>query len=536
MATMRSAFLVALALTASACGGERSGADDARASARGGTVVVTSSDDLTPMNSLVNSNRWGQEVLRYALALPLVRYGPDLGYEPALASAWEASGDTAVLFELRHDVYWHDGAHTTAYDVAFTFERAIDPHSTYPAAGDFASWRGVEVVDSFHVRFRYSPHADPLASVPFLPVMPRHLLDSIPAERMGQAEFNRHPVGNGPFRFVEYRPGERWVFEANPDFPEALGGPPRLDRFVWRVVADAAAQMAEMRTGNAQLALNVGAEAWIGLDSTGPVVPVTREARQYAMIAWNGRHAPLGDARVRRALSMAIDRQRMIDAVRYGHGYLATGPVGRYHWSYDDTLEPLPYDTAGARALLAEAGLRDVDGDGFLDRPDGGPFRIELLYPPVQPNPDLAELVRNDLAAVGVRLEPRPMEFGAIVGVVMAPARDFDGVMLAWEADFRLNMRANFDGRAVDEPLQIAGYSNLAADSLIDSTERITDRDAARPLLHRLQRILRDDQPWAFLYYYDDLFAAARELRGADMDIRGALVNLPRWWLAGTAP
>ncbi|MGD8279177.1 MAG: ABC transporter substrate-binding protein, partial [Gemmatimonadota bacterium] len=433
-------FLLALALTAGACGGEPPGTATATPIA-GGTVVVTSSDDLAPMNALVNGARYGQEMLRYGFALPLIAYGPGLGFEPVLARNWEAQGDTAVLFELRDDVYWHDGAHTTAYDVAFTFERAMEPGTTYPNAADYANWTGVEVIDSFHIRFRFTPHGDPLATVPFLPVMPRHLLDTIPAERMGQAEFNRHPVGNGPFRFVEYRPGERWVFEANPDFPEGLGGRPRIDRFVWRIVADNAAQMAELRTANAQLALNVGAEAWTALDTAGPVTPITRESRQYSMIAWNGRRAPLGDARVRQALSMGIDRQRMIDVINYGHGYLATGPVGRYHWSFDESLEPLPYDTAAARSLLAEAGLHDVDGDGMLERSDGSPLRLELLYPPSQPNPDLAELVRSDLARVGVRVEPRAMEFTTIVGRITTPDRDFDGAMLAWEADFRLGLR-----------------------------------------------------------------------------------------------
>jgi peptide/nickel transport system substrate-binding protein len=221
--------------------------------------------------------------------------------------------------------------------------------------------------------------------------------------------------------------------------------------------------------------------------------------------------------------------------IRFGRGYLATGPVGRYHWSFDDSLAPLPYDTAAARALLADAGLRDLNGDGMLEMPDGSPLDLELLYPPSQPNPDLAELVRSDLARVGVRIEPRTMEFTSIVGRITSADRDFDGAMLAWEADFRLGLRATFHGGELDNPFQIAGYRNPAADSLIDQSERIADRDAARPLLHRLQRILRDDQPWTFLYYYDDLFARRRELHGADMDIRGALVNLPRWWLAGEA-
>lgn len=526
------AIVVVLAAAACSDGGPP---DENPSPARGGTLVIVSSDDLLPMNSLVNAARYGQEMLRYALALPLAAYGPDLDLEPALARSWTWSGDTAVVFELRDDVTWHDGLPTTAWDVEFTYGRAMGPGSTYPSAADFAAWKGVEVMDSFHVRFRIEPEADPLAGVPFLPVMPKHLLDSIPPERMAQAAFNRQPVGNGPFRFVEYRANDRWVFEANPDFPDALGGPPLVDRVVWRVVAENASQIADLRTGNAHLALNVPAEAHAAFDTDGPVRPVTREARQYSMIAWNGRRFPMGDARVRRALTMAIDRQRIVDVIRSGHGHIATGPVGRYHWSFDPSLEPLPFDTVAARTLLAEAGLRDADGDGVLDGA-GGAVSIELLYPPAPPNPDLAELIRSDLARVGIVIDPSPMEFTAIVGRITSAQRDFDAVLLAWEADFRLSLRSTFHSAAINGPFQIAGYANPDVDSLIDGTERIRDRDVARPLLAQLQRILRDDQPWGFLYYYDDLYAARRELSGAGMDIRGALVNLRGWWLADQTP
>jgi peptide/nickel transport system substrate-binding protein len=528
----RGACVVALVLCAG-CVGERAVAPAAGEPAYGGTVVVASPDDLGPLNSLVNGLRYGQEVLRYALALPLVAWGPDLGLEPALARSWELSGDTAVVFELRDDVRWHDGERTTAYDVEFTFGRAMGAASTYPNAGDFAAWTGIEVLDSFRIRFRFTPHADPLAGVPFLPIMPRHLLDSIPAERMQQAAFNRQPVGNGPFRFVEYRPNERYVLEANPDFPEELGGRPYIDRFVWRIIQDDAGQVAELRTGNAHLAMNVKAQTWTGLAADPALRAFTREARQYSMIAWNGRRAPFDDARVRRALIMAVDRQRIIDVLRRGHGYVAPGPVGRYHWSYDRTLAPVPYDSMTARALLLDAGIRDRDGDGVLEKADGSDFTIELLFPPI--NDDLAQLIQNDLGAIGVRVNPRTTEFATIVGRVMSPERAFDAALLAWEADFRLSLRAVFHGGERDAPFQIAGYANPVADSLIDRTERLTDRDAARPLLHELQRILRDDQPWGFLYYYDDLYAARAELGGTDMDIRGALVNLPRWWIAGAA-
>src|SRR5690606_9113970 len=117
------------------------------------------------------------------------------------------------------------------------------------------------------IRFRFRPHGDPLASWPFAPIMPRHLLDTVPPERLRTAAFNKQPVGNGPFRFVSARANDRWVFEANPDFPEALGGRPYIDRVVWRTIPDNAAQVVELMAGTADLILSPRADQLRELDA-----------------------------------------------------------------------------------------------------------------------------------------------------------------------------------------------------------------------------------------------------------------------------
>ncbi|MEX0893170.1 MAG: ABC transporter substrate-binding protein, partial [Gemmatimonadota bacterium] len=342
---------------------------------RGGTVVLAGPNDLDVANSLVSTERYTQELLRYVLALPLLYHGPDLELQPALAESWELLADTGVVFHLRPDVHWHDGVPTRAGDVAFTFARAMDPATGYPSADYFARWSEPRVVDSLTVRFTWEPHAEALAGVPFLPVMPAHLLDRIPADRMRQAAFNRAPVGNGPFRFVEYRAGDRWVFAANDDFPEALGGRPWIDRLVWRVIPEAAAQEVELRTSNAHMILSPRAPELAELDALPGIRAIVRPGRQYGFVAWNGQRPPLDDPAVRRALTMALDRERMIEGLRSGYGEPAVGPIGPFHWSVDEGLEPLPQDPAAARTLLEEAGIRDRDGDGYREDAAGAPLR-----------------------------------------------------------------------------------------------------------------------------------------------------------------
>lgn len=498
----------------------------------GGTIVVASNAELDNLNALVAGERFTQEINRYALFLPLVRYDEDLGYEPALAERWEMLGDTGVVFHLRRDVRWHDGTATTARDVLFTFERARDPETAFPNADYFALWRGATAPDSFSVRFSFEPHVEPLAGLPFLPVMPAHLLDSIPAARMRQAAFNRDPVGNGPFRFVEYRANDRWVFEANPEYPDGLGGRPFIDRLVWRPVPDQTAQVTAVATGAADMALTPPADAFAQFAARRDLRGIERPGRQYASVIWNGRVAPLGDARVRHALTLAIDRHQILESLRGGYGDLAVGPIGPFHWAHDDSIEPLPFDPDSARALLAAVGIRDRDGDGVLDLRNGRPFGIELKIPAgSQLNRDMAELIRGNLAAIGVRMSTRPVEFATLIQDFTSPDRNFEALILGWESDFRLNLRDLFHTDAMSGPFQIASYSNPRVDALLDRASVTGDRGDAKKIYSEIQRILRDEQPWTFLYYYPDLVLVQDRVRGADMDIRGALVNVAGWWV-----
>jgi peptide/nickel transport system substrate-binding protein len=503
---------------------------------RGGTLVLAAPTDLETANGLLAGEKLNQEVNRYLLFLPLIRHAPDFSYVPALARSWELQGDTAAVFRLRPDVRWHDGVPTRARDVVFTFDRVRDTLTAYPNAEFFAAWTDVEELDSLTVRFRFARHFEPLAGLPSLPIMPAHMLDTVPPARLRQAAFNHHPVGNGPFRFVEYRAGDRWVFEANDDFPAELGGRPWIDRVVWRVIPDNTAAVTELQTGTVDVLLIPPADQFVALDSIDGITGMVKPSHQYAFIGWNHRRGVLRDPRVRRALSQAVDRSDVLRTIRSGYGELAVGPIAPQHWAFDSTLTPLPYSPDSARALLASAGIVDRNQDGKLELPDGSAFRIELKFPATStPNRDLAALIDSDLREIGVEIEQRPTDFGTMVQDFTGPQRNFDAILLAWESDVRANLRDIFHSAAGGGPFQLAGYSNARVDTLIDRIQVSRSRAEALPLYRELQQILRAEQPWTFLYYYPELFLLRDRVRGVRMDLRGALVNVAEWWLSGAA-
>jgi peptide/nickel transport system substrate-binding protein len=531
--------LLALPVLLAGCTERGEPAAEGDAPQYGGTVVVIGSSDVENMNAFVSNDRFTQDINRHVLFLPLVRYDDDLEYEPVLAERWEMLGDTGVIMHIRQDVRWHDGVRVTARDVLFTYERVIDPETAYPDHQNFENWTAGVLVDSFTVRFAFTPHLEPLGGLPLLPIMPAHLLDSIPAARMRQIAFNKNPVGNGPFRFVEHRPNDRTVFAANEDFPEALGGRPWIDRLVWRGVPDATAQVAEITAGAADIVLSPPATQFPQLARQPGLRGVTGDGRVGANIIWNTRVAPLNDARVRRAIALAIDRQQILQALRGGYGSLAVGPIGDWHWGSDNDIEPLPFSPDSARALLDAAGLRDTDGDGVRELANGRRAEIEIKFPATSViSRDMTELIRAQLAAVGLRVSSRPTDYPTLLQDVQSPQRNFHGALLGWESSFRINLRDPFHSATTSTPNNVSSYSNPQVDSLIDRLAVVRSREEAAPLYAEVQRILRDEQPWLFLYYYPDLVLVRDRLQNVRIDIRGTLVNVQQWWVTNprTAP
>lgn len=507
----------------------------------GGTVVFSQGGDFPGgMNVFVGSSHEAFQHQLFVNLMSLIRYDEDLEPRPWLARSWEMADDsTSITFRLRDDVFWHDGVRTSAWDVAFTYERVTDPATGFPNAAFWENYvpgpAGVEVADSFTVTVRLArPHAEPLDAWRALAIMPEHLLRDVPPSELADHPFGTVcPVGNGPFVFVEHRPGESWTFRANPAFPEGLGGRPFVDRYVLRIIPEAATQLAELLTEGTDVYLAPPFE-YVEQILEAPHLELRHFlSRSYVFLGWNGRRDRLSDARVRRALTMAIDRRGIVDAILGGYGRVTQTSVPPYHWAYAPDLEDaLVYDPAGAARLLDEAGWRDRDGDGIRENAEGDPLRVELEYN--QGNPQrtqIAEVIQAQLGSVGVDLALEVVEYGTLTAEITDPERDFDAFLLGWANEFKLDDRDLFHSARIDGAYAFAGTRNPELDRLLDTLQLVVDRDAARPLWHRYQEILVEEQPYTFLFFNDRLVGMNRRLENVRMDVRGDWVNLKDWWI-----
>ena len=511
-----------------ACGG---GDGAAAGGGSGGTVIVGMASDFSGFNPITNSSIDTDQIIKYALFTPLVQYDEELNPQPYLAESWEMHGDTAVTFTLRDDVNWHDGEPVTAEDVKFTFDMAKTPETgSLIGSAYLGSVETAEVQDARTITFQFSePHAQAIEDFWWAPV-PKHLLEGTGAAEMGNATFNRNPVGSGPFRFEEWRANDRLVLVRNDSFPEALGGPPAAQRVVFRIVPEPATLLTELITGGIHVDIAVQPDQIERVETTENLNLHSFGGTKLFYLGWNNQQAPFDDPRVRRAMTMAIDRQEIIEAQLEGKGSVATSTVPPWH-PYHPDIEPVSHDPEAARQLLEEAGWTDANGDGVREK-DGQPLAFSLLTSQNPLNRAIVQVVQNQLREVGARVELQVLEFQTMLA--QHKNREFDAVLSNWILDnFQMasapqslfhSSQADVEGSA-----NRSGVRSERLDRLIEEGAAATSPEEARDVWRRFTEALQEEQPFTFMFWADELAASSDAVTGVTMDQRGEFQSLPQW-------
>jgi peptide/nickel transport system substrate-binding protein len=252
--------------------------------------------------------------------------------------------------------------------------------------------------------------------------------------------------------------------------------------------------------------------------------------RGYSQIRWNLRRPLFADPRVRRALTMAIDREAINQVVYRGFARPCVGPILSQMWAFNHDLQHLPYDPATARRLLAESGWSDYDGDGMLDR-DGVGFSFEILTNSENElRQDICLLVEENLERVGIQANPRFVEWGTLLA--LESRGDFDAIVSRWIEPTLIDLGELWhsapEGMVTDNS---GGYSNPEVDRLLAEVEAATTFEDQKPLFDRIQELVVADQPYTFLAETSRLVGVRTRVRGAVFNAATPYFNLEEWYV-----
>jgi len=501
---------------------------------QGGQMVVTYKDDVSTLDPAIGYD-WQNWSMIKSIFSGLMDYRPGTTeLEPDLAESYEISADgLSYVFKLRKGVKFHNGRELTASDIKYSIERAVDPETQSPGQGFFASIEGfdaaaagnakglsgIAVVDPYTVRFKLSrPDAT------FLHVLAINFSFAVPkeaVEKYGQ-DFGKNPVGSGAFRMTEWTLGQRVVFERNADYYRA--GLPRLDKIVFEVGQEPVVALLRLKRGEVDI-LGDGIPPANFLEVRNDPANKNKivEGGQLhtGYVTMNVRMKPFDNVKVRKAVNMAINKDRIIRIVN-GRAVPANQPLPPAMPAYDKNYTGYPFDPAKAKALLAEAGFP-------------GGFDTEIFAMNTDPNPRITQAIQQDLAAIGIRAEIRSL---AQANVIAAGGESDQAPMIwsggmAWIADFP--DPSNFYGPilgcggAVKGGWNWSWYCNEELDALAAKADAMTSPAKAAERLDLWRSVfvrIMDDAPWAPVFN-EQRFTMHTERLGGPNEIFVDPVHIP---------
>ncbi len=413
-----------------------------------------------------------------------------------------------VVFHLRPDVPFHDGHLLDAHDVAFTFSALMDPKNLSPRIPDYEPVKQVEVLDPLTIRIIYKRLFSPALGTWSMGILPEHLLNdealTEEARRLGadpdafsirQSSFNRHPIGCGPFVFKEWKADQYILLER---FNSYWEGPPQYERYFFRIVPDLLTQEMEFYAGTID-SYAAQPHQVDRLQNDPQYQSFSGLSFGYTYIGYNMRRPPFNDRRVRRALSMAIDVDQVIQFLLFGQGERITGPFVKQTDYYNHSLDPVPYDPEEALRLLQEAGWRPND-EGWLVK-DGKRLQFTLI---TNNGNDLRKallaIAQDAWRKIGIDVRTDLLEWSVFIQERVDKA-DFDAVILGWSMSIEPDLYQIWhSSQSNPHQLNFTAFKNDRADELIIKIRQEYDHDQQVAYCHTLHKIIASEQPYTFLY------------------------------------
>ncbi|MBP0617394.1 ABC transporter substrate-binding protein [Jiella mangrovi] len=473
----------------------------------GGTIRIALIAPSGLIDPVTVADQYGLLVLQQVGDF-LVLDGPDLVLKPMLATEWSPNEDGSVwTFKLRDDVKFHDGRKMTADDVVASIERLADPDNGSNALSAFKgvlSKGGTKKVDDHTVAF----HLDaPNGNFPYYLSSDNYNAIILPADYSGnfEAEMN----GTGPFKLEKYTPKVGATFVKNADY---WGGAPLLDRVELSFYDDQQPQVLALLGGQVDVIQQVTVQGSQSLFNNPAVKIIQLPSNAHREIHMKCQSGPFADKRVRQAMALTLDRPRLVQGLFRGMGVVGNdSPFAPIFPSTDKTVEQRVKDIAKAKQLMADAGTSGFD--------------VTFTTMQIQELPALASLIKNAAAEIGINVNLKIEDSGAYYGDAVPGKSDW------LDSEFGMT---DYGHRGIpnvfltaplksDGTWNAANFKNAEYDKLVTDYVAALDLDAQKEVAGKIQRLLLDETPIIYPYFYDYLTATSPNVQGIQPTAMGQI-------------
>ncbi len=466
------------------------------------------------INPILSTDSVSSEITRWIFN-GLITYDKNAKIKMDLAKSYKFIDDTTLEFELRQDVLWSDGKPFTARDVLFTYKTIISPKIYTPYSSSFSHIDSVKMINDYKIVVKYKyPYFKALETW-MMEILPEHILKD--EKDLMTSKFNQSPIGTGPYTLKKFSISNDIVIDANSKY---FIHKPNIDKMIFHFLPDSSAKFLMLKSKK----LDVGnltplqLERQIDSDFKNKFSIYEDLAHSYSYVGFNLKNKKFKDKRVRKALSLAIDREELVDILYFGHGQVCNGPFMPGTGAYNSNVKAPKQNLKEAKKLLKEAGYDELNPLEFtLTTSTGGSGSYS------------AEVLQYQLKKAGVIMHLRVMEWQAFLNTVVLP-RNFEAVLMGWSLGLKPDAYSIWHSESTKKGgFNFIGYKNTKVDNLIKKAEKIVDQKEFDKIYKKIFALITNDSPYLFLVIPNSITVVNKDIEPVSPSIIGVMHNAIDW-------
>lgn len=423
--------------------------------------------------------------------------GDDMKVTASVAKNWTAVNETTWKFELRDDVYFHDGEQLTASDVKFSIERILKPENKSAQIGNFKAIKKITVDNDFNLTMETDgPYPLLLTRLSALRLVPEHYVKEV-----GKEQFALKPLGSGPYKLSKWVKDESVELVANDKY---WGGEPEVKKVVFKPVPEAAARVMALQKGEADLIVNLPPHQVADLEKNDKTAVESVSSTRFIMLPFTTKNSAVSDVRVRQAVNYAIDVDSIIENIFGGRATASSQPVGNFDLGYKKDLKPYGYNPEKAKQLLKEAGYEDG-----LKLRLGSPNGRYIM------DKEVAEAVKLQLEQAGFEIDLTFEEWGNYATKTLQGTMDYDLWLIGWgSSTFDAGSTLNFwlNSALVTRYYQADAKTTEFLDNTLNTALKTIDENNRVEMYHQVIQKIYDDAAFVTLYQQEDLYGVSTRI------------------------
>ncbi len=480
------------------------------------TLQLATSSNPARLNPILATDSSSAEITGY-LFNGLVKYDKDAKEIIGdLAEKFYFINDKTLVFKLKKNVKWHDGAEFSAKDVLFTYKTLISDKIASPYSAGFRFVKSVEIVDKYTIKVTYKKAYFKALETWMMGILPEHILKN--EKNLMSSKFNTHPIGTGAYKLEQFEYSKDIVLGAFDDYFE---GRPKIDKISFHVIADPVTRFLMLKSSK----LDIGSvepmayERQLGPKFFKKFKIYEKISLSYTYLGLNLRLKKFQNPDVRRALSLAVDRQELVDILFLKHAKVCTGPFLPGSAAFNAEVKAPTQNIAEAKRLLKKAGYNKKH-----------PFTFEIVTSNASSiRPYAAEILQYQLKKVGVIVTLRVMEWQAFLNMVVFPHK-FDTVLLGWGLSPTPDPYLFWDKDSDKKGgFNLVGYNNPKVNKMIEESQSMIDRKKLAKNWQEMFKLIVDDNPYLFLYIPNSITAVNKKIMNIKPALGGIWHNYIEW-------